>query len=547
MAGEEAEPGKYFQGGQWFSVKQGDWVDPTTEIKMNFMKKVAKGASEGADALEKGSEVLETASELVEAVENGVETLEEAQEVVEKAEEILEETEEFIEKIEAVEKLKKESIASEAASAVLEGGGDGTGLIGDGVDIVIHAAEDVFPEADETIEITDAIQEEVKEIIEEKIEETIQEKIDAIEEKSEEALEEKEEQSYDYKSVEETCEDEAKEDEADAEAYYRENGYTKREEEKSEDTQSVVSIFATVGDSSKTVFQAGEPLTNGHSMEEGEDLHILGSSKVVEAGVVLGDNEAMSRSGSVRSTKSYTGSVKSIKSVKSNSGTINGEGDDNEAMSRSGSVRSMKSVKSRSGSIKSSRSSVRSVKGDRPTILEGSIFETRDVEVEDDNVSVKTLTEEDTDVGYEYIAKEDTESLMGDEEKDPDTYYKENGYGDGDGDGDNVSIISYDVQGDYIPSLHQKVGEEPKKVRKAEPPATKVEPETDETPISMPEPAPREAVQKAPVQSRSYEEERATQDFENIVRQNQEKYKSEKSQSNTEVGLFVISVHICRC
>ena len=123
---------------------------------------------------------------------------------------------------------------------------------------------------------------------------------------------------------------------------------------------------------------------------------------------------------------------------------------------------------------------------------------------------------------------------MGDDEKDADTYYQENGYGDGDG--DNVSILSYDVQGDHIPSLHQKAGEEPKKVRKAEPPATSLEPEADETPISIPEPAPRETVQKAPVPSMSYEEERATIDFDDVVRQNQEKYRAEKSQSNTEVG-----------
>ena len=41
MPGHE-EPERYFRDGQWFSVKQGEWVDPSTEIKMDFLKKAKK-------------------------------------------------------------------------------------------------------------------------------------------------------------------------------------------------------------------------------------------------------------------------------------------------------------------------------------------------------------------------------------------------------------------------------------------------------------------------------------------------------------------------
>ena len=203
---------------------------------------------------------------------------------------------------------------------------------------------------------------------------------------------------------------------------------------------------------------------------------------------------------------SLTGSVRSIKSVKSRSGSMKG------MRSTRSSVRSVHSVKerpsileesifktrdvevdkvgnvdnvdnvdkgsvgSRTGSVrsvKSNRSSVRSVQSvkERPTILQDSVFKKEEEEeVEDDNISVKTLTEEEENKeedSYSYKAREDTESIMGDDDKDPEVFYKENGY-DNKGDGDNVSIISYDVNSDYIPSLHQRVGSVRKAAQKAE-------------------------------------------------------------------------------
>merc|ERR1719239_1063609 len=187
-----------------------------------------------------------------------------------------------------------------------------------------------------------------------------------IEEKAEE-VGEKEEEAYEYRANdEETCEEVAAEDEADAEAYYRENGLVKESgdvEEAAEDTKSIVSVFASIGNESKTVFKAGEALTNGHAGAEVENFDIDGNGQVVEGGVVVADDsDKVSLSGSVRSVKSRTGSNKST----------------------TGSVRSGKST----------RSSVRSIKSvkERPSILEESIFKTQDVEVENDNVSVKSRT-----------------------------------------------------------------------------------------------------------------------------------------------------------
>merc|ERR1719500_1569576 len=176
-------------------------------------------------------------------------------------------------------------------------------------------------------------------------------------------------------------------------------------------------------------------------------------------------------------------------------------------------------------------SSVRSVQSvkERPSILEDSVFNRDEKEVEDDNISVKTLTEEDEnkDVdSYSYQAREDTESLMGDDEKEPEVFYRENGYDKGDG--DNVSIISYDVNSDYIPSLHQRVGSVKKVSVKAEP---------DPVAEAPPQPAPRGVPEVSPAsQSQmSYEEERSQIDFDDVVRQNQQKYKEETKLSNEQV------------
>merc|ERR1719209_388851 len=307
QAGEEheaAEPSRYFRDGQWFSVKQGDWVDPSSEIKMDFLKK-AKAAAEDvekvSDTLEKAGDVVETSAEILdeagqlvenggdlqEVVEQTVEVVEETQEVVEETKEILDETEEFIEKFEAVEKYRKESEEHNGVAAAAAG-----------VDIVIHAAEEI-PEEDQ------GVIEEVAAVIQEKVEEMIDEKA--------EELAEKEEEAYDYRANdEETCEEVAAEDEADAEAYYRENGLVKESgdvEEAAEDTKSIVSVFASIGNESKTVFKAGEALTNGHAGSEVENFDIDGNGQVVVGGIVVADDKV-----------SLSGSVRSIKSVKSRCG-----------------------------------------------------------------------------------------------------------------------------------------------------------------------------------------------------------------------------------
>ena len=225
MPGHE-EPERYFRDGQWFSVKQGDWVDPSTEIKMDFLKKAKKAAEQleaAEDTLEKVGEVaekvgdvVETSAEILEGaeqlVENGgdlqevveqtvelveevQEVVEETQEVVEETREILNETEEFIEKFEAVEKYRKESEHNGLAAAAT------------GVDIVIHAAEDLVEEEQEVFE-------EVAAVVQEKLEELVEEKTEVKEEK----VEEEKEEAYDYRAnEEETCEQVAAEDEADAE------------------------------------------------------------------------------------------------------------------------------------------------------------------------------------------------------------------------------------------------------------------------------------------------------------------------------------------
>merc|ERR1719209_552263 len=568
QAGEEheaAEPSRYFRDGQWFSVKQGDWVDPSSEIKMDFLKKANKAMEEVegvSDTLEKAGDVVETSAEILEEagqlVENGGdlqevveqtvevleetrEVVEETQEVVEETKEILDETEEFIEKFEAVEKYRKES----------EGQSSGASAAAAGVDIVIHAAEEIAEEDQSVVEeVAAGVQEKAEEVIEEKVEEVIKESA-------------KEEEAYEYRAnEEETCEEVAAEDEGDAEAYYRENGLLKESEDVKvveEDTKSIVSVFATVGDESKTVFKGGEALTNGHTGSEVENFDIDGNGQVVVGGVIVAnDSDKVSLSGSIRSVKSRTGSIKSIKST---TGSVR------SVQSTRNSVRSIQSVKergsileesifktqdvevendnvsvkSRTGSVrsvKSNRSSVRSVQSvkERQSILEDSIFNKEEAEVEDDNISVKTLTEEDENKdadSYSYKAREDTESLMGDDEKEPEVFYRENGYDKGDG--DNVSVISYDVNSDYIPSLHQRVGSV-KKVAKTEP--------TAEMPKTAPEPAPRrtpEAPAPAPapapaIQSKtSYEEERSQIDFDDVVRQNQEKYRSETKLTNEQV------------
>ena len=223
--------------------------------------------------------------------------------------------------------------------------------------------------------------------------------------------------------------------------------------------------------------------------------------------------DGVSLSGSIRSVKSRTGSIKSIKSTRSSVRSIQSVKErpsileesifktqdvevENSSVSRTGSVRS----------VKSNRSSVRSVQSvkERPSILEDSVFNKEDAkEVEDDNISVKTLTEEDENKeadSYSYKANEDTESLMGDDEKDPEVFYRENGYNKGDG--DNVSIISYDVNSDYIPSLHQRVGSVKKVAVKAEPEPPTASVTQDPVAEAPPQPAPRGVPEVSPASQR---------------------------------------------
>merc|ERR1711971_991335 len=280
------------------------------------------------------------------------------------------------------------------------------------------------------------------------------------------------------------------------------------------------------------------------------------SDKVSLSGSVRSVKSVKSRSGSIKSTtgsvrrvKSITGSVRSVQSVKERQSILEEsifktqdvevENDNVSVKSQTGSVRSVKSntgsvrsVKSNTGSVQSNRSSVRSVQSvkERPSILEDSVFNNREEkEVEDDNISVKTLTEEDENKdadSYSYKAQEDMESLMGDDDKEPEVFYRENGYDKG-GDGDNVSVISYDVNTDYIPSLHQRVGSVKKVAENVETPKT--------APESAPRSAPPATESAPPTPETSYEEERSQIDFDDVVRQNQEKYMGETKLSNEQV------------
>merc|ERR1719394_112081 len=68
------------------------------------------------------------------------------------------------------------------------------------------------------------------------------------------------------------------------------------------------------------------------------------------------------------------------------------------------------------------------------------------------------MTEEGNDEEYTYTARDDTESIAGDVQKDPEVYYRENGLLEPTGEGDTGSVLSYNVEEDHIPSLHQRVG-----------------------------------------------------------------------------------------
>merc|ERR1712123_281287 len=130
-----------------------------------------------------------------------------------------------------------------------------------------------------------------------------------------------------------------------------------------------------------------------------------------------------------------------------------------------------------------------------------------------DNVSIKSFTNEPDNVSVKSLRMKDD---------------------------DNVSIKSYSVEGDYVLSLHQRV----------------VVKSLDAEPIA-PTPAPREIrnqVETVAVETEeteqdddtssivdsdpeplSYEDARATKDFESIVRENVSKNKTDKEKSNVEI------------
>merc|ERR1712172_267048 len=246
-------------------------------------------------------------------------------------------------------------------------------------------------------------------------------------------------------------------------------------------------------------------------------------------GVVVGDDsDKVSLSGSI-------GSVKSVQSVKERQSILE------ESIFKTQDVEVENdnvSVKSRTGSVTSNTGSVKSIQSvkERPSILEDSVFNREEEkEVEDDNISVKTLAEEDENKdadSYSYKAQEDTESLMGDDEKEPEVFYRENGYDKG-GDGDNASVISYDVNTDYIPSLHQRVGSVKKVAEKVEKPKTAPEPAPRSAPATETTSSATESAPPTP--ETSYEDERSQTDFDDVVRQNQEKYRGETKLSNEQV------------
>merc|ERR1711962_1363161 len=379
--GTPTEPAKYFQEGHWFSVKKGDWVDPTSEIRMDVMGP-RKDKSD---------------------------------------EELLDQTEQFIEKIDAVEQYRKES---ETAPIV---------------NIVIHPVEDEPLEEDESEENTLEVVESsasVNNVVAED-----EDKVDIVDA-----------EPYDYVLKDDNCEME-NEDKIDVESYYRENGYNiQTKSEPAEDTQSIMSVYTGVEGISKTVFQAGEEVNDDPGFNNVEEPYFRGSYKVMEGGVVVDEQvdedvvslkEVNSKVGSVRSIQSInheknkTGSVKSIKnvrsekvineSVKSVKNTRSGrpsilennifnvkDDDMKENDQVEGDLASVKGMNSRSGSVRSVQSvqskknatgSVKSVHSGRPSILEESVFKTGNIENEGDNISVKTLTEEDIDSSKEKIKR----------------------------------------------------------------------------------------------------------------------------------------------
>merc|ERR1719320_312969 len=154
--------------------------------------------------------------------------------------EILDETNQFIEKLDAVERDRKESEASE-------------GSVKARVNILVHQASVV----------------------------------------------EGQEDTYSYKAAEDTC-SLAGAEETDPQVYYKENGYPEESYNDTDDVsiksfsakemdEDAQSIFAGVGEDSKTVFEGGEVATEYSLYKKTDDgLDISGDYHIVERGVIIG-------------------------------------------------------------------------------------------------------------------------------------------------------------------------------------------------------------------------------------------------------------------
>merc|ERR1712013_370861 len=510
------EPEKYFkaEGRQWWSAKQGEWIDPTQEIKMDGMKP--------KDA------------------ENGEEK------------EILDETNQFIEKLDAVERDRKESEASEVSVKAR-------------VNILVHQASVV----------------------------------------------EGQEDTYSYKAAEDTC-SLAGAEETDPQVYYKENGYPEKSYNDADDVsiksfsakeldEDAQSIFAGVGEDSKTVFEGGEVATEYSLYKKTDDgLDISGDYHIVERGVMIGktnvdnvsvksltvqddgdnvslrsltlrkavgaeededDNESVKTlteddTNEVRedvtegATAHYSYKVidynvtkeeeelnteldnVSVKSFKKEADNVSINGFRNDADNIS--IKSLKndaenvSIKSFKNdadnvSIKSFKNeddvdshSIRSFKNDADNISIKSFKN------DEDNVSVKSLVIDRDDADEDIVSvkslkmnNDDNMSVKSLQEKEPED--------------DNVSIKSYAIEGDYILSLHQRVPvAAPREIRNHVEAVAAKEEETNHDDDT-------DSVTESVTEKLSYEEERARTDFESLVRENVSRNKSDKGKTNIEV------------
>merc|ERR1711962_888175 len=398
--GTPTEPAKYFQEGHWFSVKKGDWVDPTSEIRMDVMGP-RKDKSD---------------------------------------EELLDQTEQFIEKIDAVERYRKES---ETAPIV---------------NIVIHPVEDEPLEEDES-------EENVAEVVESSasVNNVVAEedgKVDIVDAEpydyvlKDDNCEMEDEDKIDVESYyrengydTQTKSEPAEDTQSIMSVYTGVEGISKTVFQAGEEVNDDLGFNSVEEPYFRGSYKVME---GGVVVDERVDEDVVSlkevNSKAGSLRSIQSINHEKNKTGSVKSIKSVRSekvineSVKSVKNTRSGRPSIlennifNVKDDDmkeNDQVegdlasvkgmnSRSGSVRSVQSVQSKkneTGSVKSIKSvhskkslngSIKSVKSNnsgRPSILEESVFKTGNIENEGDNISVKTLTEEDIDSSKEKIKR----------------------------------------------------------------------------------------------------------------------------------------------